>query len=233
MTVDENASPADPEKVSPDEPSAGVRTGSGLMGGRRRLLTSAAVALTAIAGVTAAHAASAAVSKPTLEQPDPAATSFDAAFWHRQDLLVDLRGWIEDLPGLKTSGYVTNINNKPVDGSTVLVWHGPPDRVQRQIIDEARRRHIPLSIQQSKHAMNDFDEAVNQLTAIDSGTGVFENFTVNAISSFDIYFAGVTVVGEYIQPPAEGVAAADTALAKALTAKTGVDVRVERGEFVW
>jgi hypothetical protein len=30
MTVDENASSADPEKVSPDEPPADTRPGSGL-----------------------------------------------------------------------------------------------------------------------------------------------------------------------------------------------------------
>lgn len=233
MTFDDNATPADPETVSPDEPSVGARTGSGPVGSRRRLLTVAAAAIAAIAGVTAAHAASAEVSTPALEQPDPAATSFDADFWRRQDLLVDLRGWIEGMPGLAASGYVTTINNKPVDGSTVVVWYGPPDSVQRQIIDEARRRHIPLSIQLSKHTMNDFDEAVNQLSAIGSGTGVFQNFTVNMISNFEIYFAGVTVVGEYIRPPAEGVAAADTALAQVLTAITGVDVRVQQGDIVW
>ena len=108
---DENTSPADPEKASSDEPSAGMRPGSGRMGSRR-LLMSVAVALTAIGSVTAVHAASAAVSEPALETPQPTASSFDpeeeAALWHRQDLLSDLRYWIETRPGIKTSGYVTN-----------------------------------------------------------------------------------------------------------------------------
>ena len=232
MTFDDNAdSSARPEPVSPDEPPADVKPGSGLTGSRRRLLTSAAVALTAIAGVTAAHAASAAVRKPALEQPRPTASSFDAALWHREELLSDLSYWIDAQPGIKTSGYVTNIND-PDAGSTILVWHGPPDRMQRQIMDEARRRHIPISIQQRNHSMNDLEQAAQQLTAIESGTGVFQNFTVNSIGTIDIYFDGVTVLGDYIRLPAEGISAADTALAKALAAKTGVAVRIERGQIV-
>jgi hypothetical protein len=232
MTVDDSASPADAEKVSTDEPSAGTRAGSGLMGGRRRLLASAAVALTAVAGVTAAHAASAAVSRPTLEQPDPAATSFDPDFWRRQDQLADLRAWIEALPDIKASGYITNINNRPVDGSTTVVWHGPPDRVQRQIIDEAHRRRIPISVQQRKYTMNDLEQAANQIYDIGSGNAEFHNFKVSAVGSFDIDFDGVTVIGDYIRPPAEGVTAADTALVQALTSKTGVAVRIEHDEIV-
>jgi hypothetical protein len=226
-----NAGPAHPEPASPDESPAGMKPGAGLTK-RRRLLISAAVVLTAITGVTAAHAATAAVSEPTLKQPDAAATSFDAAFWHLQDRLVDLRGWTEDLPGLKTSGYVTSINNEPVDGSIVLVWHGPPDPVQRQIIDEARRRHIPISVQQRKHSMADLERAANQLAAIESGTGEFQNFKVSGVGSFSIDFDGVTVIGEYIHPPAEGIAAADTALTRALTARTGVAVTIEHSEIV-
>lgn len=230
MTVDDNASPAHPEPVSPDGPSAGSRPGSGLMG-RRRLLASAAVALTAIAGVTAAHAASADVGEPALDKAQPAASSFDAGLWHRQELLSDLNYWIDARPGIRTSGYVTSIDN-PEAGSIILVWYGPPDRVQRQIMDEARRRNIPISIQQRNHSMNDLEQAAQQLTAIDSGTGVFQNFTVNSIGTLDMDFDGVTVGGDYIRPPAEGIPAADTALAQALTAKTGVAVRIERGQLV-
>ncbi len=232
MTFDEytNGS-AHSEPVSSDEPSAGMTPGSGLMG-RRRLLTAAAVALTAIAGVTGAHAASAGVPGPALGKPQPTATTFDAALWHRQELLSDLSYWIEAQPGLKASGYVTNIND-PDAGSTTLVWHGPPDRMQQQIMDEARRRHIPTSIQQRNHSMNDLQQAAQQLTAIDSGTGVFQNFTVSLVGTFDIHFDGVTVLGDYIHPPAEGTAAADTALAQALTAKTGVAVRIEHGQIAW
>jgi hypothetical protein len=58
MTLDDNAGPAHAEPVSPDEPTTGMRPGSGRMR-HRALVTSAAVALTAIAAVTMAHAASA------------------------------------------------------------------------------------------------------------------------------------------------------------------------------
>ncbi|MFG1606807.1 hypothetical protein [Actinoplanes sp. NPDC049265] len=230
MTV-RNAGPAHPEPASADESPTGMKPDAGLMK-RRRLLTCAAVVLTATTGVTAAHAATTAVSEPALKQPDPTATSFDAAFWHRQDRLVDLRGWTEDLPGLKTSGYVTSINNEPVDGSVVLVWHGPPDPVQRQIIDEARRRHIPIAVQQRKHTMADLERAANQIFAIESGTGEFHNFRISGAAPFSIEFDGVTVIGEYIHPPAEGIAAADTALTRALTARTGVAVTIEHGQIV-
>lgn len=230
MTFDENAnSSVHPEPGGPDEPSADMKPGHGLMG-RRGLLTSAAVALTAVAGITGAHAASADVTRPAVEKPQPTASSFDAALWHRQDLLSDLRGWIEALPGINTSGYVTNTNN-PDAGSTTLVWHGPPDRIQRQIMDEARRRHIPISVQQRKYSMADLQRAAKQLTTIDSGTGVFQNFEVSALAAFDVDFDGVTVMGDYTQPPAEGVAAADTALAQALTAKTGVAVAIEHAKI--
>lgn len=226
MTLN-NAGLAHPEPASPDD----MKPGAGLTK-RRRLLTSAAVVLTAITGVTTVRAATASVSEPALKQPDTAATSFDAAFWQVQDRLVDLRGWTEGLPGLKTSGYVTSINNEPVDGSVVLVWHGPPDPVQRQIIDEAGRRHIPISVQQRKHSMADLERAAGQILTIESGTGEFHNFKISGVGSLSIDFDGVTVTGNYIHPPAEGIAAADTALTQALTARTGVAVTIDHDEIV-
>jgi hypothetical protein len=234
MASDEDVSPADSDKVGCDEPAAGMKPGSGRTG-NRRLLASAAVALTVVAGVTAARAATAAVGEPALETPQPSASSYDpekeAALWHRQDLLSDLRSWIENRPGIKSSGYVTNIND-PDAGSTILVWHGPPDRIQRQIMDEAHRRHIPISIQQRKYSMEDLERASDQIFAIGSDTGEFRNFKVSTATSFSIDFDGVIVIGEYIHPPAEGVTAADTALTRALTAKTGVAVTIEHGEIV-
>lgn len=229
MTFDEYAnSPARSEPGVPVVPSTGMRSASSLMA-RRGLLTAAAVALTAIAGIGMAHVASAKDRATT--QPQPASTTFDQDLWDRQARLSDLGYWIDAQPGIKTSGYVTNIND-PDAGSTILVWHGPPDPMQRQIIDECRRRNIPVSIQQRKHSMNDLERAANQLTAIDSGTGVFQNFKVNMIGTIDIDFDGITVNGDYIRPPSETVAAADTALAQALAAKTGVVVRIKHGKLV-
>jgi hypothetical protein len=160
--------------------------------------------------------------------PPERLSSPEEALWRRQDLLSDLGNWIEAQPGIKASGYVTSIND-PEAGSTILVWHGPPDRMQHQIMDEARRRHIPISVQQRKHGMDDLERAVMQLITIDSGTDVFQNFKVNSVAAFDIDFDGVTVQGDYIHPPAEGIPAADTALAQALTARTGVAVTIEHG----
>lgn len=222
-----NADPAHPESASPDESPARIKPGADLTM-RRRLLISAGVVFTAITGVTA----TAAVSAPTLQQPDTTATSFDAAFWHSQEQLVEFRVWTEGLPGIKTSGYVTSINNEPVDGSVVLVWHGPPGPVQRQIIDEARRRHIPISVQQRRYSMADLEQAASLIFAMESGAGELQNFKISGAGSFRIDFDGVTVVGQYIHPPAEGTAAADTALAQRLTARTGVAVRIEHDELV-
>lgn len=178
------------------------------------------------------HAASADVSKPVVGKPRPTASGSEEDLWRRQTVLNDLSYWIETRPGIKTSGYVTNIND-PDAGSTILVWHGPPDRMQRQIMDEARRRHIPISIQQRNHSMSDLEQAAQRLNAIDSGTGVFQNFTVSSVGTFDIEFDGVTILGNYIHPPAEGTATADTALAQALAAETGVAVRIEHGQIAW
>jgi len=66
-------------------------------------------------------------------------------------MLSDPREWIEARTGIVTSGYITKINN-PDAGSTVLVGHGPSARIQQQILDEARRRRIPISIQQREYA---------------------------------------------------------------------------------
>jgi hypothetical protein len=232
MPLDEYAdSPAHLAPAGPEEPPAGKGPGSSLTG-RRRILTSAAVAITAIAGVTGAHAASA-EGKPAAETPQPSASTFDSALWQRQEALRHLREWIEAQPGIKSSGYVLSIND-PDAGSTVLVWHGPPDRMQRQIIDEARRRNIPTSIKQCKYSMDDLERAVQQLITIDSGTGVFQNFKVSGVATFglgdNVDFDGVTVQGNYIHPPAEGIPAADAALAQVLTAKTGVAVAIDHDE---
>jgi len=226
MTFDENNT--DSEHLEPavaDAASAGPTPDFGRTT-RRGLMTTAAVVVTAVAGITGMHAASASAGQPRAEQPQPTVTSFDQEFWDRQNLLSDLRYWIEALPGIKTSGYVTSINNEPADGSTVLVWHGPPDRLQQQILDEARRRGIPATVQQRRYSMADLERAVNQLVAINSGTGVFRNFMVNGVTTFDIDFDGVIVDGDYIHPPAEGNAAADTALAQTLTTTTGVTVKI-------
>jgi len=221
MVFDEGAGPAS------TEPPAGRRAGSGPWQ-RWGFLTATIVVLTALAGVTAA----AAVREPADdEQPLPAASTAEWELWHHQEVLSDLGAWIAALPGIKTSGYVTNINN-PEAGSTILVWYGPPDRVQRQIMDEAQRRHIPISIEHRKHSLAALERAVDQLVAIDSGTGVFQNFTVSAVGTLSIDFDGVTVKGDYIHPPAEGVPAADTALARALAALTGVAVEIEHGQIV-
>ncbi len=237
MTFDEYAdSSAHREPVSPDEPPAGPRPGSGLTR-RRRFVMSAAVALTAVAGVSVTYAASAAVGKavegrPAVQTPQPTASGSEEALWRRQELLSDFRYWTETRPGLKTTGYITNIND-PDAGSTIVVWHGPPDSMQRQILDEARRRNIPASVQQRNHSLSDLERAANQLMAIKSGTGVFQNFTVSSVGTIDIDFDGVTVLGEYIHPPAEGIPAADAALAQALSARTGVAVKIEQGRIVW
>lgn len=231
MTFDGYAnSPARSEPGVPVVPSADIKPGSSLMA-RRGLVTAATIALSAIAGIGMAHVASAKERTTTPKEPQPTSTTFDQALWDRQGRLSDLSHWIDAQPGIKTSGYVTSIND-PDAGSTILVWHGPSDSMQRQIMDECRRRNIPVSIQQRKHSMNDLEQAASQLAAIDPGTGAFQNFTVSTIGTIDIDFDGVTVSGDYIRPPAEGIAAADTALAQALTAKTGVVVRIEHGKLV-
>jgi hypothetical protein len=103
--------------------------------------------------------------------------------------------------------------------------------MQRQVTEEAHRRHIPISVRQSNYSTDDVARAVKQLLAIDSGTGVFQNFKVSGVGT-NIDFDGVTVTGEYIHRPVEGVRAADTALTQALAAKTGVAVTIEHGEIV-
>ncbi|MEU8820458.1 hypothetical protein [Actinoplanes sp. NPDC048796] len=157
-------------------------------------------------------------------------SSDEEALWRRQDRLSDLRVWIKAQPGIEASGYVTSIND-PDAGSTILVWHGPADRMQQRIMDEARRRDIPVSVQHRAHSMGELERAVDQLIAIGSGTGVFRNFAVSSVAAFDIDFDGVTVQGDYIHAPAEGVPDADAALARALTAETGVAVAIEHGRF--
>jgi hypothetical protein len=230
VIFDEQASsPADHEAVSPEMPAADGQTGSRRMGRRGLLTSAAAVSLTSIAGLSGEQAASAA-SSPAADEPDPAATGFDQPLWDRQGMLSDLREWIVALPGIESSGYITNIND-PDAGSTVLVWHGPSDRIQEQIVDEARRRRIPLSIQQRKYALAALDGGVERLETIASGTGVFRNFEVSGLASIDIDFDGIVVIGDYIEPPVEGVAAADAALIQALSAITGVAVAIEHGKF--
>jgi hypothetical protein len=233
MTFDQNSTEsAHLEPAAADAASAGPTPGLRRTG-RRGIVTAAAVALTALTGVAGVHAASAAVSTPVAEQPSPALPGSEEEGWHRQELLSDLAAWIQDLPGIKTSGYVTSINNEPTDGSTVLVWQGPPGRLQQQIMDEAQRRGIPISVQQRHYSMTDLERAVNQLVAIKSDTGVFRNFTVNTIETFNIDFDGITVNGDYIHPPAEGITAADVALAQMLTATSGVAVRVGHARPTW
>jgi hypothetical protein len=226
MTFDGNVGSAQPGQPSPDEVTANARPRSGAT--RRRLLTAATVALSAlVAGVstTAADARS-----PELDAPQPAASSTGAipeeTLWRNQDRLSDMRDWTETLPGVKNSGYITLIN-EATTASTILVWHGPSDPVQRQIMDEARRRSIPISIQQRKYSIDDLERAANQLLTIESGTGVFGNFDHDAIGTLSIDFDGVTVEGDYINAPAEGVPAADAALTQALTAITGVATKIE------
>jgi hypothetical protein len=234
MTFDENSTesahlePAVADAASPG-PTPDLRRTA-----RRGLMMTAAVVVMAVAGMIGTHAAVASVDQPAAEQPEPTETTFDQAFWDRQNQLSDLRYWIEALPGIKTSGYVTSINNEPTDGSTALVWHGPADRVQQQILDEAHRRGIPATVQQRRYSMADLERAVNQLCAIKSGTDVFRNFTVNTISTFSIDFDGVIVDGDYIHAPAEGATAADTALAQTLTTTTGVAVKIGHGgPLIW
>lgn len=155
---------------------------------------------------------------------------FEEALWRRQHLLTDLRDWIAAQPGIETSGYVTSVND-PDAGSTILVWHGPPGPLQQQIIDEAGRRQIPVSVQRREHSRDALERAATQLIGIHSGTDVFHNFELSSVAALDIDFDGVIVQGDYIHPPAEGVTAADIALAQELSVRTGVAVTIEHGRF--
>jgi hypothetical protein len=225
MNFDGNADSALPGHPSRDKATANVRPRSGLTG-RRRLLMSATVALSAFVVVAGLHAAAADARGAESEAPQPSASIPEETLWRNQDRLSDLRDWTEALPGIKNSGYITLIN-EAADGSTILVWHGPPEPVQRQIMAEAQRRRIPISIQHRKHSIDDLERAVNQLSAVESGTDVFKNFDYDGIGTLSIDFDGVTIQGDYINAPTEGVAAADAALTKALTAKTGVATKIE------
>jgi hypothetical protein len=225
MTVDENSTEsAHLEPAAADAPSAGP-TPDTRRTARRGVITTAAVVVTAVAGMVGMHAASGSVGQRA-EQPQPTATTYDPAFWDQQNRLTDLLSWIQALPGINTSGYVTSIDNEPVNGSTVLVWHWPADRWQQQILDEARRRGIPATVQQRRYSMADLERAADQLAAMKSGTGVLRNFTVYGPTTLVDDFDGVILDGDYIHAPAEGTAAADTALAQTLTATTGVAVKI-------
>jgi len=152
----------------------------------------------------------------------------DNLLWHNQDLLDDFRAWTAALPGAKDSGFVTLMNDAGTRRpSTTLVWHGPSDPLQHQIMDEARRRNISITVQNRKYGMADLERAAAQLMDIGPGNSVFENFDYNSVSIFSAYFDGTIVRGTYIDDPAEGVPAADIALEKALTALTGVATKID------
>jgi hypothetical protein len=216
----------------------------------RRLLASGVATVSALAIVTGVPASAAEAREPVThaaaethvpvgtaaaQRCQPVADTFeqpqvplipDEMMWRNQDALDDLRAWTETFPGVRNSGYITLIN-EAMNRSTTLVWKGAPDTVQRQILDEAQRRHTPMSVQQRQYSKDDILRAMDQLYAIESGTGVLENFTSWAVGGLYIAFDGVSISGDYINAPAEGVCAADTALAQALTAIIGVTVRIE------
>lgn len=147
------------------------------------------------------------------------ASTFDADL--RRHPLAGPGYWIDALPGIAAGGYVTSI-----DGPDAV--HRPGlARSARPRAAAGRGRGAPPA-----HPRLHPVAQPEQLAAVDAGTGVFQNFAVSSVGTFVIYFDGVTVLGGYIRPPAGGIAAADAALARALTATTGVAVRFEHGRLV-
>ncbi|MBU2665561.1 hypothetical protein KOI35_18795 [Actinoplanes bogorensis] len=189
------------------------------------LVAVAATVGVSIVGVVAGRGAPAGAG-----DPGPVASAESDAVWQRELVLADLERWIQARPGIGTSGFLKT-TTEPQAGSVVVDWHGPADQVQRQILDEARRRDIPLTVRLRKYTPADIERASARIEAIGAGTGLFENFKPEAFGDFGSEFDGITLQGEHIRPPAEGVPAADAALAQALSAAVGVAVTIVHGQI--
>lgn len=152
----------------------------------------------------------------------------------RQNELTDLKTWIISLPGLSTSGYIESVNYADTL-STTLLWKGPADDVQREIISEGRRRGITVNVEQRKFGREEIVEAVDTLSA--SSSTALKGFRVNSVLGVTADFDGVRVFGEYTAPVKSSkttsrVAAERTAVndvAEKAAEQVGVDVRIESG----
>ncbi|MGK5678383.1 hypothetical protein [Actinoplanes sp. URMC 104] len=147
--------------------------------------------------------------------------------WRRQNLLGELNDFIAGLPGIDGSGYIQSVND-PDRMATTLQWHGAADPIQQAIKDEARRLGITVAVEQRRYGRSDLERAADALVGL-SGSGLLTNFSINYIAVLTSDFDGVIVVGEHIHPITGSRAAADSALAEALTSELGIPVAVEAG----
>nr|AHE14644.1 alpha-lytic protease [uncultured bacterium] len=233
MTFDETADgSARPGSAAPTNPPS---ADTGHARGTRRSRTGALIAAAAM--VTVAIAAGAGVTRNAAAHDGAATPASDAAeralgwkgnedFWRRQNQLLELNTFIDDLPGIETSGYVESVNN-PDALSTTLLWHGPADRTQQTIKQKAHELGITVTVEQGRYSRRDLDRALKALEGR-SGQGAFTNFMIN-IWGLTADFDGVVVTGEYRHPPTGSRAEADAALARAATAELGVAIAIEHG----
>lgn len=187
----------------------------------------AALRLLALAVAVAAGATLTAdrpVSSQTAEQAKSRAAADE--FWHPHARYVELQNWIVTQPGYEASGYIELVDDPDAD-PTILYWHGPADRLQRQIKDRARGLGLTIAVRQRRHSRAQLDRAVTELRR-QTGRAPFTNFQINIVTGTDPDFDGITVDGQYLHPVTGDQAEALAALARAASARYGipVDVRI-------
>ncbi|WIM95017.1 hypothetical protein ACTOB_007078 [Actinoplanes oblitus] len=110
----------------------------------------------------------------------------------QQNRLTDLKTWIIQQPGLVHSGYIESVNDAETL-STTLLWHGPADDTQRDIVAEARRRGISVKVEQRRYSRDQLVNAVQTLAK--RGKNAYKNFDLNSISGITAEFDGIKVQG--------------------------------------
>ncbi|WP_189336124.1 hypothetical protein [Actinoplanes ianthinogenes] len=110
----------------------------------------------------------------------------------QQNRLTDLKTWIIQQPSLGHSGYIESVNDA-ASLSTTLLWHGPSDDTQRNIIAEGRRRGISVKVEQRRYSREQLVEAVETLAK--RGKTAYKNFDLNSISGITAEFDGIKVQG--------------------------------------
>lgn len=195
---------------------------------RALLLTaaSAALALSAVASASAAHAGSRVPSG--LHSGGAGSNAFvhsvGARIIRNQDALSVFRAWMIRQPGFADSGYVGSVDHLAHKATTIL-WAGPRTPLLAFIRSEGRRRGIAVTVQHRKYTLRQLDAAINA-TWRQAAQGKWTGFKISDIAAVAAGHDGIVVNGTYTSVPAAQRAPQVRSLA---TVTMGVAVRVVPG----
>lgn len=165
----------------------------------------------------------------TYSSTDEWRNSMDPEFLTNEDDLMDFNNWVSDTAGT-SDGYLTARNN-PFKRTKDILWSGESP-LKEQIAAEGRSRDIEVQFTAAKYSFQEQHNAMDIIEELSAHPENLDDFIVADVQGEGFEFSGLIVEGSFAVDRDSNLDARYAELAANLTAKTGVDIRVQYGATI-